>query len=199
MEFNTYISLTSQELENLLYSSNPYKHNGVYLSQCQPISEESSDEGKYYVCFFKDITILDMVKGLLQQFQLVVDPQRERFCGYDGGDAIGGLLTYWVNTDDMKSQPCGRYTSFFDGSRPIRNNLGMFIDYMQFLLSHEIPEPEWLDDTTKNKYLVTLKDNCLYCSDKKFDFDPLIGGPDYEDVIEEALEILNRFDPMTKV
>jgi hypothetical protein len=197
VSFNTFITLSSEELDNLLYRENSYKHDGLYLSQCEPISEGSSQEGKYHVCYYKDVTILEIAHSLRSQFPIMNTlTSREGFRGYNGGDPYDGLVTYWVPSDDKKNQPSGRYTSFYDGAEEIRKHLGMFIDYMNYLLDEKVPESEWLAEKTKLTYLSTISSHCLYCTSKEYDYDPLLSIPE---IIMDAMGILALFNPDTKV
>lgn len=156
---NTYITLSSQELEDLFYSKNPYKHDGLYLTQHHPIDDETTSEGPYLVCFFENMTLLDILQSFRKYF-----PNYEttystnnfaKFESYDRED--GGLLHFFVPPKTMKF--AGRYTSFFDGKSKPRKNFGVHLDYINYLLERDIPRSEWQMKKTKLGYLKMIGDS----------------------------------------
>lgn len=186
---NQYMYLRDNDVVKLLYHNNP--HDGLYLAQCPPAGESFSSEAKFLVCLYENITLVDIVTGIREN--MGKPGFADGFYGYDGDDGRGGLLTW--------SKGLHGYYSIFEGSAarhesksdtedlPKRGELGMYIDYINYMIALDIPQDKWSEKDNQIMYLENCGHESMPVAPKRCESDFIA------DNFEETLALFCAFDP----
>lgn len=161
LQVNQFITMSDDEISEVFYGKNPYRHNGLVLIQCSEIGAIA--DKAYTVCIYSGVTLEKIVRDLIDKVSMFTF-----FGGYDGRDGKGGIVTWWSRQKSV-------YTSIFVGVAMDRDSvmkqeykrIGLFIAYLYYLLVNGIDKSRWMRKSVAEAFYNSLKE--LEITDIPFD------------------------------
>lgn len=187
---NEYKLLRDEDVVTLTFHK---KHSGLFFVQCPSVGSSFSSEKKFLVCLYENITLIDIVKGIRRKLGYL--GLANGFYGHDCGDGYGGILSWDFG--------CHRNYSIFDGNAiacpesggspfgelPKRGDIGMFIDYINYMMDLGIPQEQWNERDNQIIYLQNCNGEDMPETLEKKNY------YDIKDYFDETLALFDNFDP----